>query len=112
MNYPMIQDDSWREAYRMHETARLEEQTPDLNRHLEQERLTALSYEAIERRWAKQNPRTAMRMKTLLRLRFLEDQTHEECGVVLDVSRERVRQMEVQLLQTIREHLCRLGVKP
>jgi len=111
MNYPMIQDDSWREAYRMHETARLEEQTPDLNRHLEQERLTALSYEAIERRWAKQNPRTAERMRTLLRLRFLEDKSLNECGVALFLTRERVRQMEAQLLQTIREHLRRLGVE-
>lgn len=112
MNHPMTQDDSWREAYLMHETARLQEQARDCCRSLEQQRLTALACEAIERRWAKQNPRTAKRMRTLLQLRFLQDQTLEQCGVVLDVTSERVRQMEAQLLRTIREYLRRLGVKP
>lgn len=110
MNQPIMQDESWREAYRMHETVRLEEQTPDIDSKLERDHLSALCLEAIERRWAKQNSRTAARMQTLFRLRFVLDHSINQCARVLDVSGQRVRQMEAQLLLAIRDHLRRTGV--
>jgi DNA-directed RNA polymerase sigma subunit (sigma70/sigma32) len=110
MNYLAHKDHSWCEAYRMIETERLKAQTPDLDQILDRQRLISLCREAIERHWAKQDPRVVDRMTTLFNLRLVEERTLDECGSVLDVTRERVRQMETKLIRVVREHLYRLGV--
>ncbi len=112
MQRPYEDDALWRETYRMSEVNRLQNQQHDPSESLDEERLFALCLEAIDRRWAKQNPRTAERMKSLFQMRFIEEKSQEECGVVLNVTRERVHQMGAQLLTTIRDYLRRLGVKP
>lgn len=100
---------TWREAYRMSEVGRLETQQIDPSHNLDVEYVLTLAEQAIDRRWGERATRTAKRMKALLRLRFLEENSLVQCGVVLDVSRERVRQMETQLLRVVREHLERQG---
>ncbi|RJO63490.1 MAG: hypothetical protein C4523_20345 [Myxococcales bacterium] len=108
---PAHRDDSWREDYRRYETVRREAQTPDPCRLLDWQYLIAFCFETIERRWAKQNPRIAERMKALFQLRLIDDKDVEECSAILDMACERVRQMEALLVKIIRKRLRRLSWK-
>ena len=44
------------------------------------------------------------REQQVIAMRFLRDMTLEECGVCLDVTRERIRQIEAKALRRLRQH--------
>ena len=44
------------------------------------------------------------REQLIIAMRFLHDMTLEECGVHMDVTRERIRQIEAKALRRIRQH--------
>lgn len=49
-----------------------------------------------------QSPRFGIRAKQVLVLRYLHDQTLEQVGQTLGITRERVRQIEAKALRMIR----------
>lgn len=52
------------------------------------------------------------RLRTVLRARFYEGRTLEEVGRGLELSCERVRQLEVLALERMRETLCAVASRP
>ena len=108
MHDPITTDPEYAEAYRQHECDRLESIGTSPEQSLMAEDAFRIAERAIDACFAKTYPAKAERMKRIMRMYILEEQTLEEVGAEFEIGRERVRQILEQARSVVRRYMQRM----
>ncbi len=108
MTYFPTDDPACAEAWRIHECDRLESIGIDPEQSLLAEDAFRIADRAIDECFGKDKPKKATRMKRIMRMYILEEQTLDEVGAEFEIGRERVRQIFEQARSVVRRYMQRM----